>query len=141
MKRSKFRAIGIGLVAAFGALCTGCGGEREFTAQEIVEEIRGEGVGITLGQPLIAGDETQELYSVELEPVVALEGAADEHGTRPSGSLSVSSDAEGAEEEMASCRGSADLLCYRAANVVIVIESDGIEAQRLAAAMQRLAEE
>ena len=42
---------------------------------------------------------------------------------------------------MKTCRAAADLLCYRAANVVVILEGGGIEAQRLGVAIQKLAEE
>jgi hypothetical protein len=45
------------------------------------------------------------------------------------------------DEGMKTCRAAADLLCYRAANVVVIFEGGGIEAQRLGVAIQKLAEE
>ena len=57
------------------------------------------------------------------------------------GSLSVSEDGGGADQEMASCENAADLLCYRASNVVVVLEGGGIEAQQFAVAVQRLSED
>ncbi len=39
------------------------------------------------------------------------------------------------------CRGSAGLFCFQASNIVVVLDEEGsrLEAQRLAAAMKRLA--
>ena len=44
------------------------------------------------------------------------------------------------DEEMNACQAAADLLCYRAANVVVILEGGGIEAQRLGVAIQKLAD-
>jgi hypothetical protein len=47
----------------------------------------------------------------------------------------------GAEERLVACKASADLLCYRAANIVVVIEGGGTQAQRLGEAIRKLADE
>ncbi|MGH2982718.1 MAG: hypothetical protein ACRDK5_00445 [Solirubrobacterales bacterium] len=49
-------------------------------------------------------------------------------------------DNEAADEEMQGCRDAADLLCYQAANVVVILEGEGIEAQRLGVAIEKLAD-
>lgn len=120
------------------AALASCGSEQSFTAQEFVEAVNDEGVTLKLGEPLLSDDPSQELFAVELEPVSSLPGS--EGGARTSGSISVSEDSGGADEEMRSCEASADLLCYRAANVVIVLEGGGIEAQQLGVAVERVAE-
>lgn len=130
--------------AAFGAallLIVGCGSERTFTASEFVNEVRANGVELTLGEELLSEEEDKELYAVELEPLPgAKAGASNGEHAGTSGSISVYEDIEGADDELATCRASADLLCYQAANIVVVLEGGGIEAQRLAVAMEKLAE-
>ncbi len=108
------------------------------TAQEFVDGVNEEGVELRLGAPLLTDDETQQLYAVELEPTAKLPGSEDSH---TGGSLSVSEDGSGAESEMTSCEASADLLCYRLANIVVVLEGGGIEAQQLGVAVERLSED
>lgn len=116
-----------------------CGEEKRFGAEEFVEEVRAQGVELTLGEELFSEDPDQELYEVELEPAAELpdETSEDAH---TGGSLSVFDDGSGADEELRSCEEAADLLCYRAANVVVVLEGGGIEAQQLGIAIQRLSD-
>jgi hypothetical protein len=124
----------------------GCSKERTFSAQEFVDEVKAEGAELHLGKPLFSEDESKEVYAVELEPVPSAEPSgergeqAEAHG-HGGGSLSVHDEVGDADASMDSCRASADLLCYRAANIVVVLQAGGIEAQRLAVAMERLAEE
>ena len=48
-------------------------------------------------------------------------GGEPEHG---GGSLRVTDSTQAAEEEHARCEGAASLLCFRAANVVVILEDD-----------------
>lgn len=135
------RQQGVPLAALIAAVVLGlaaCGGGKTYTAQEFVDEVNREGVSMELGEPLIADDESKDLFSVELEPVAALPGSGDRH---TGGSLSAYDDPSGAEDELESCGASADLLCYRLANIVVVLEGGGIEAQQLGVAMERLSED
>jgi hypothetical protein len=96
-------------------------------------------VQLRLGGELLTEEEGKELYEIELEPVAELPGEArHEHS---SGSLSVYDDAGDADGEIESCRSAADLLCYQAGNVVVVLQTAGIESQQLGKAMERLAED
>jgi hypothetical protein len=127
------------LLALLGGSLGACGGERKFTAQEFVEEVGAEGVQINLGEDLTTTETgVTELRAVELEPLV---GAPPVPGEGPaSGSLAVYEDTDGASDRLGECRDSADLLCYQAANVVVILDQGGIEADRLGVAMQKLAE-
>lgn len=127
--------------AGTGAL--GCGGEHTFSAQEFVDKINAEGVELSLGEELFTDEEGKELYDLRLEPVPgpsAEAGGEGEH-QHDAGSLSVHDDTEGADGEFESCQVAADLLCYQAANVVVVLQGSGIEAERLAVAIERLSAE
>lgn len=127
-------------IALAALAAAGCGGDRQtFSASEFASEVGRQGVGIRLGEPLVTDEEGKELYAVELEPVgPRLPDDEGEPGLT-GGSLSVyDEDGEGADEELESCRAAADLLCYRAANVVVVLEGGGLEAQQLGVAMGRL---
>jgi hypothetical protein len=129
------------LVGAAGAVClAGCGGGKSFTADEFVEEVNAQGVKLELGEPLFTEGENKELYAVELEQVAALPGEDSEHD-HTAGSLSVYEDTDGADEEIASCQASADLLCFQASNIVVVLEGGGIESQQLGKAIEKLESE
>jgi hypothetical protein len=98
-------------------------------------------VEISLGQELLTEEEGKELYDLRLKTVADLPGEASEGEEHSAGSLSVYEDSDDADGEIESCRAAADLLCYRAANVVVVLQGGGIEAQQLGKAIERLAEE
>jgi hypothetical protein len=118
----------------------GCSRERTLTASEFVTKINDQGVEMRLGDRLVSDDESEKIYAIELEPVTGLpdKAAGNQHS---GGSLSVHDDGAAAEERLSACRASADLLCYRAANIVIVLEGGGLQTQRLGAAIRNLAED
>jgi hypothetical protein len=119
----------------------GCTEERTFSAEEFVEEVNAEGVEMHLGEELSTDEADAELRAVELEPLLgAPEVPGEAEHAHAGGSLAVYEDTAAAEDRHGECEGAADLLCYRAANVVVILERGGIEAQRLGVAMQRLAE-
>lgn len=138
-ERARRKALGVALAAVTLAATAlaGCEDSRTFTAEEFVEEVNREGVSLELGEELITDSEDKEVHAVELPPVTELPGAERGH---TGGSMSVYDDADGADEELASCEASADLLCYRAANVVVVLEGGGVEAQQLGIAIERLSD-
>jgi hypothetical protein len=122
----------------------GCGGGGPtFTAAEFVDRINDEGVAVRLGQQLPNSGGAEHIYAVILPPLPGEPPPAPgaEGGPGASGSLYVFDDTGSAEDELTACRGSGGLLCFRAANVVVLLESSGLEAQRLGVAMRRLAEE
>lgn len=120
----------------------GCGGgEPTFTAQGFVDQVNRQGVKLRLGEPLITDQEDKELYAVELQPLGGPRVDSEGEDVHSGGSISVYDDDDGADGEFANCRQAADLLCYRAANVVVVLEGGGLEAQQLGVAMQRFAGE
>lgn len=121
-------------------LPAGCGESRTFTAEEFVDEINDQGVELRLGEELFTDEEDKELYAVELDPVAELPDEAGGDG-HTGGSLSIYEGTDGADREIENCRAAADLLCYQADNVVVVLEGGGIESQQLGVAIQRLSEE
>jgi hypothetical protein len=126
-------------VLAVGAIALGgCGGEETMTKEEFVQSIREQGVEIELGRELLTTEAGKELHAIQLKPLSPnLPGDVEAH---TGGSLAVHDDIDGAEAGFERCQASADLLCYRAANVVVVLEDGGIEAQQLGVAMEKLAE-
>ena len=121
--------------AAAALLLAACGEEKSFTVEEFVDGVNDEGVALQLGDELFTDEEGKRVYAIELEPVARLPGQRAGH---TGGSINVYDDSAGADSQLESCKGSADLLCYRAANVVVVLEGGGIEAQQLGIAIQRL---
>ena len=124
----------------------GCGSEKTFTAPEFVDQVREQGVPLSLGHELASGGGADHLYAITLPrlpgeppPAPGEEGAAN----GPNGSLYVYDDTGGASDELDACRASAGLLCFRAANVVVVLDQEdaGIAAQRLGLAIRRLSSE
>ncbi len=126
------------LALALGA-SAGCGGEPKFTAEEFVDGVNRHGVELRLGEPLVTEEEGKELYAVELEPVGGPQVDSQGDAVHAGGSLSVYDEDEGAPDaELEFCEQAADLLCFRAANIVIVLEGGGLEARQLGVAMQKL---
>jgi hypothetical protein len=127
-----------------GLLFIGCGSTQMFTASEFADRINAEGVSIKLGRQLPSGGNAKELYAVALPPLpgepAPRRGSEGDPGA--SGTLYVFGDTGGADDQLDGCRGSGGLLCFRAANIVVVLddEGSGLEAQRLAVAMKRLAQ-
>jgi hypothetical protein len=130
------------LALATAALSTtGCSRSQSFTASEFVDRITAQGVSIELGRRLHSGGDAEELFAVRLPPLPGSprppQGAEGARGAI--GSLYVFGDTGGADEQIAACHRSGGLLCFQAANIVVVLEEGGLEAQRLAVAMKRMA--
>ena len=117
----------------------GCGSEPRFTAAEFVEGVNSQGVKLELGEPLVTEEEGKELYAIELPPVGGPRLDSEGEEVHAGGSLSVYDENEGdPDAELETCERAADLLCFRAANVVIVLDGGGLEARQLGVAMQKL---
>ena len=115
------------------ALSSGCGGgERTFTAEEFVEEANRNGTSLELGRPLPAVGEDQ-IYAVRLDepgPERGMGPATGETEEQGGGSLRLTGSAASAEEGHARCERAASLICFRAANVVLIFEP-GVEPAEL----------
>src|SRR3954447_3676867 len=122
-------------------LAAGCGGGQTFTASEFVDRINAQGVSIELGRRLHSGGGADEIYAVRLPPLPGEPPPppGSEGGRGASGSLYVFGDTGGASDQFDACGNSGGLLCFQASNIVVVLEDGGLEAQRLAVAMRRLA--
>lgn len=121
----------IAVALAVGATTlSACGG---LDAQSFTDRVREQGVEIELGSELRSEEEGVEVWDFRLPPV---EGGA---GGGARGTLEVYESEQSAEAGFAGCLTSADLTCFRAGEVVVILPSDGLEARRLAAAMRRLA--
>lgn len=121
-------------LAALGvAAAGGCGeGERTFTAPEFVAEANRNGAPLELGAPLTVTEGDDEVYGVAVvERGERRRGGAEEQDEHGGGSLRITEDASAAEDEHARCESAASLICYRAANVVLILEP-GVPARELA---------
>lgn len=116
----------IALFAVAVLLAGGCGSdEREFSAEEFVEEANSHGAGLELGEALETTDDA-ELYAVTVEPLEEhAQGEEPEAGhAHGGGSLKVAEDEAAAEAEYARCEETRLLFCYRAANVALVFQQE-----------------
>jgi hypothetical protein len=103
-----------------------CGDERHFSAQELVAEINEQGAGLRLGEPLTSTQEELELYAVRLEGAQA-PGPATAEGLPPTdvhaaGSLTITDGDDAGLAEYERCEDAASLICFRAANAVLIFE-------------------
>jgi len=131
------------LCLAATSTLTGCG-ERSFTAEEFVDEANANGVALTLGEPLSTEQGGTQLYSVTIseptggDPPSGNTEIGESHG---GGSLRVEDDSEAAEAEYTRCEQSL-LFCFRAANVVLIVEDAEPETlARLTAALRAIEDE
>ena len=106
-----------------------------------MEEANGNGATLKLGDELPTEENGKTLYEVGLRPLPG--GAAPSGGEGPGsaplrGTLSVYEDTEHADGGTQECRAALEFLCYQAANVVVMLEGNGIEAARLSAAIEKM---
>ena len=124
------------LVTASVVAVAGCG-EQTMSAGEFVDKVKEQGVQIRLGDELFTQDSGKKLYGFALKPLADPSLSTDEDAAHPSGTLAVYDEAEAAGQGFEQCQGSG-LVCYRADNIVVILEQNGIEAQQLAVAIRRL---
>ena len=131
------------MLVCLAALLGGCGDGQNFTAPEFVDRINAEGLQMVLGKRLPSSGDANEVYAVSLPPLPGEPSppSGTAGGPGANGSLYVYGDSGGAGDQLAACRHSGGLLCFRASNIVVVLSEEGtpIEATRLAVAMRKLA--
>lgn len=122
---------GFAALALIGVLA-GCGGDGEttFDAEGFVAAVNAGGAGLELGDEL---PNTQEGVEVREVKVTRAGG----------GSIVVAADEEAGRAEHTRCEAAVTLLCYRAANVVLLLEDELAppERMRLEAAFTALADD
>jgi hypothetical protein len=138
--RGRARLLSVAIAIAGVLLLSACGSGQTFSASEFVDKVKQEGVTIHLGEKLPSGGQNDTVYAVNLPPLPGepKPPPGTIGGGGSSGSLYVYGDTGGADDEVTACRASG-LLCYQAANVVVMLEANGLEAQRLAVAIRKLA--
>jgi hypothetical protein len=135
------RAIAAAAVAAL-LVGAGCGSEKTLTASEFVGQVNEQGVSLKLGRQLPAGSQAESVYAVTLPRLPGEPRPADEEGSGrgPNGTLYAYGGSGAAGDQLDACRASGGLLCYRAANIVVVFDQaeSGISAEQLGVAIMRL---
>jgi hypothetical protein len=117
------RVAAVTLVAVLAG--TGCGSERSFDPEEFVEEANAEGAGLVLGESLTSIEEGVDVYAISFEEEPGEHDEPEPGGHAHSGgSLIVTGDADAAREEHARCEQAVTLVCYRAANVVLLFDAE-----------------
>ena len=132
---SRARA-GLGAIAALAVALAGCG-STTFSAEELVAEVNEHGGELALGEQLGDNGRGVEIHSLRLTG----EGPApaDAHG---GGSLLIAADDAAALVEFRRCEAAASLICFRAANAVLILEGaiGEVEVDRLARAIRAMAD-
>ncbi len=127
------------LLAAFSI--AGCSG-KSFSAEEFVDEANENGASLELGPPLSTNQPGKEVYELRLASPLGIEPADGGDRAHSAGSLAVYDDDGKAEDGVMECEATADLLCYQAGNVVVVLEGapNAAGPAELAAAISKMAE-
>lgn len=114
------------LALALSAALVACGGDGTFDAEEIVSELNANGASLALGEELFSASDEVEIYAVEVES--APQGETHAGG----GSLRITEDSATGLAEYERCEAAASLLCFRAANAVLILEDELAPADRVA---------
>jgi hypothetical protein len=114
--------------ALLAAALTACGDETTFTADELVTEVNDRGARVRLGEPLTTSQEDVELYALRLAGTGAAPGVpSGDAGSAPvdvhgGGTLTITEDDDAALAEFERCESAVSLVCFRAANAVLIFE-------------------
>jgi hypothetical protein len=128
---------------------TGCGDKAEFTADELVAEVNARGAQVRLGEQLTTSQEDVELYALRLAGAGAVPAApSGDAGSAPvdvhgGGTLTITESDDAALAEYERCESAVSLVCYRAANAVLIFEGavPNQDLDRIEAAVRAMAEE
>jgi hypothetical protein len=126
------------LIAVAALVAVGCG-EEHFSASGFIDAANEQGAELDLGERLATNPAGEEVYPIATaspagEPNPQLEGGGSK------GTMIVADDAGSAGDEFDRCDRSADLTCYRAANVVLRFEAmDAADRARISGAVSALA--
>ena len=121
-----------------------CGGEREFSPEEFVEEINGAGAALALGPVLTENEEGLPVHSVSFTEAAPTPSGTDgsEADIHGSATMIAYEDADAARAEFARCETAPILTCFRVANVVLRFEGLAAEDRaRLVVAVESLQSE
>ncbi len=130
----------LALIAGLAFLLLGGQEGAELSAAEFVERVNEQGAGIEVGEQLSVSERGSVYDLVLLDPPAAERArgasAAQTDGTA---SLIVAPDEDGGVSEYDRCESAASLICFRAANAVVLVEDATPEQlARLGTAIQAL---
>jgi len=128
------------LLLAGAALAAGAGcGEQTFTASGLVDAANAKGAQLALGEQLTTSPAGAEVYVIR-SAASAEKANPQLVGGGGKGTLVVADDSGSGAEEFDRCEATADLTCFRAANVVLRFESlDAPDQARVSGAISALA--
>jgi hypothetical protein len=135
--------------ALLAATLTACGDETTFTADELVAEVNERGAQIRLGEQLTSSQEDVEIYALRLAGTSAAAGVpSDDAASAPvdvhgGGTLTITESDDAALAEYERCESAVSLVCYRAANAVLIFEGavPNQDLARIETAVRAMAEE
>ena len=129
------------LILVLPTLLAGCSDDDEslFTAEQFVNAVNQRGASLALGPELRSTREDAEVYALALTSS-AESGEVEEHG---GGSLTVMPSADEGFAEWKRCDRAASLLCFRADNIVLILEgaASDTELAALTYALSAIADE
>ena len=110
-------------------------------AEGFVKDANAKGAGLELGPSLGSSQPGKKTYEVDLVAAPATPHPSGSEGNGLRGSLSTYDSQGAADSGRQECEAATGLLCYQAANVVLVFESSRPNAvqQRLGTALTKLA--
>lgn len=111
------------------AALAGCGGddesERTFDAAGFVAAANEQDAGITLGDELETPRSEVTIHEIEFTEATEATGETSPEGEgHGGGSLSIATSTKVAMEEFSRCENAVTLICFRAANAVLIIENE-----------------
>jgi hypothetical protein len=134
---SRARLSTLACAALLAGSLTACGDETTFTADELVAEVNDRGAQVRLGEQLTTAQDNLELYALRLAGASAAPGVpSGDAGSAPvdvhgGGTLTITEDDDAALAEYERCESAVSLICFRAANAVLIFEG-GVPNQDLA---------
>lgn len=109
-------ALGL-LTLAIAVAAAGCGSGPTFTAEELIAAVNEHGAALELGEPLASDAAGVEVHTLSLTDAAGT--PADVHA---GGSLLIVDDDDSALAEYHRCEQAASLICFRAANAVLIFD-------------------
>jgi hypothetical protein len=105
------------MLVLVAGVVAGCGSGPTFTAEELIAAVNEHGGGLNLGSPLASADEGVEAHTLSFTDTAS--APADVHA---GGSVLIAEDDDTALAEYQRCERAASLICFRAANAVLMFE-------------------
>lgn len=110
-------ALGLLALAIAAGAAIGCGSGPTFTAEELIAAVNEHGAELALGEPLASDAAGVEVHTLRLTGAAG--APADVHA---GGSLLIADDDDSALAEYHRCEQAASLICFRAANAVLIFD-------------------